>query len=77
MGSPESMLCSSPWSPLTRNCFCGNRFVSSWVVLEFDLGLLRLRSVTMPEANRNANLIWSTGNGKGTLLLLLVITDLR
>lgn len=46
--------------------------VFSWVVLEFDLGLLRLRFVTMPEPNRNAELMWSTDNGEDTLLLLLL-----
>lgn len=75
MGSPESIRCSSPWSPLARNCFCGNKFVSSWVVLEFDLGLVGLRSVTVPEANRKAKLIWSTGNGEGDLLLLLLLHE--
>lgn len=70
MGSPESVLCSFPRSPLARNCFCGNKFVSSWVVLDFDLGLLGLRSATMPEAHINTKLIWSTGNGGDTLLLL-------
>lgn len=71
MCSPETMLCYFPWSPFGKNGFCGNKSVSNWVVLEFHLGLLKLRSVTVPEVSRNAKLICSTGSGESTLLLLL------
>jgi len=39
------------------------------------MGLLMLRSVTMPEMNRNGKLIWRTGNGEGTLLPLLLLHE--